>query len=54
LLQQLANGGTMVIPVGDVSEKQYLFTVTKTDKGKIKRNRKYPVRFVPMTGDQID
>jgi len=50
LLDQLAPGGRMVIPVGGQFQTQYMVEVTKNQKGKISRKEHYPVRFVPMTG----
>jgi protein-L-isoaspartate(D-aspartate) O-methyltransferase len=50
LLDQLAPGGTMVIPVGGQFQTQYMVEVTKNPRGKISRKEHYPVRFVPMTG----
>jgi len=50
LLDQLAPGGRMVIPVGGQREMQYLVEVYKDKKGRIKQKEHYPVRFVPMTG----
>jgi len=50
LLDQLAPGGRMVIPVGGQFETQYMVEVTKDKKGRISRKEHYPVRFVPMTG----
>ena len=50
LLDQLAAGGKMVIPVGGQFQTQYMVEVTKNRKGKISRKEHYPVRFVPMTG----
>jgi protein-L-isoaspartate(D-aspartate) O-methyltransferase len=50
LLDQLAMGGRMVIPVGGQFETQYMVEVTKDKKGRISRKEHYPVRFVPMTG----
>jgi protein-L-isoaspartate(D-aspartate) O-methyltransferase len=47
LVDQLAVGGRMVIPVG--VENQEIVIVEKTRKGVTKR-RTIPVRFVPMTG----
>jgi protein-L-isoaspartate(D-aspartate) O-methyltransferase len=47
LVDQLAVGGRMVIPVG--TEQQEIVIVEKTSKGVTKR-RTIPVRFVPMTG----
>ena len=50
LLDQLAIGGRMVIPVGGKFETQYMVEVTKDKKGRISQKEHYPVRFVPMTG----
>lgn len=50
LVDQLARGGRIVIPVGKAHRTQYLVVVTKDQNGRIKQKRKYPVRFVPMTG----
>ncbi len=47
LLDQLADGGRMVIPVGPEGETQQLTLVTKTD-GEVTRKRITPVRFVPF------
>ncbi|MBX2964198.1 MAG: protein-L-isoaspartate(D-aspartate) O-methyltransferase [Cyclobacteriaceae bacterium] len=46
LQDQLAEGGRMIIPVGE-SHTQELVLITK-EKGKLKRQSKLPVRFVPM------
>jgi protein-L-isoaspartate(D-aspartate) O-methyltransferase len=47
LIDQLAVGGRMVIPVG--VKNQEMMIIRKTQKGVVKR-RTIPVRFVPMTG----
>ena len=47
LIEQLADGGRMVIPVGPEGELQQLTLITKTD-GEITRERITPVRFVPF------
>jgi protein-L-isoaspartate(D-aspartate) O-methyltransferase len=49
LLDQLAPGGRMVIPVG--SFFQELKVLTKDSDGKITEKDILPVRFVPMTGE---
>lgn len=45
LLDQLAEGGKMVIPLGET--EQWLYQFEKTE-GKIHSERLFPVRFVPM------
>jgi protein-L-isoaspartate(D-aspartate) O-methyltransferase len=47
LVDQLAPGGRMVIPVGEIV--QNMMIIEKTQNGVIER-RTIPVRFVPMTG----
>ncbi len=49
LIDQLAVGGRLVIPVGDEHETQQLVVITKQKSGET-RERLMPVRFVPMTG----
>lgn len=48
LLEQLAEGGRMVIPVGSQRGMQYLLLVTKKN-GRTRTERLMPVRFVPFT-----
>lgn len=48
LLEQLAVGGRLVIPVGE--RKQHIVRVRRTPEG-LERERLLPVRFVPMTGE---
>lgn len=47
LLDQLAPGGRMILPVGD--DQQSLLLVRRTPEG-FRREEVLPVRFVPMTG----
>jgi protein-L-isoaspartate(D-aspartate) O-methyltransferase len=47
LLDQLAVGGRLVVPVGE--EEQWLLVVTRTEQGFVTQ-RAAEVRFVPMTG----
>lgn len=48
LLEQLAVGGRLVIPVG--GSDQELRVYTRGEDGSISEERVFPVRFVPMTG----
>ncbi len=50
LLDQLKEGGKMIVPVGPISRVQVLKLITKKN-GKIKERDLLPVRFVPFTGD---
>ena len=47
LIEQLREGGRMIIPVGNTHSVQVLKLVTKTDSG-ITEKELLPVRFVPM------
>lgn len=49
LVEQLKEGGRMMIPVGPVSAVQKLYLLEKRD-GKIEKKAVMSVRFVPMTG----
>jgi protein-L-isoaspartate(D-aspartate) O-methyltransferase len=49
LIQQLAEGGRMIIPVGHPFLTQYLVLVEKRG-GKVTSQQVMPVRFVPLTG----
>lgn len=51
LLEQLADGGRMIIPVGPPGGRQDLYLVWKTREGEVKSRAILPVRFVPVTGD---
>ena len=50
LIEQLREGGRMVIPVGGTYEVQRLMVVTKDKQGRVLTRELLPVRFVPMTG----
>jgi len=52
LLQQLAPGGRMVIPLGPARGPQYLTLVTKDAAGKLSERRIMPVRFSPLQGGE--
>ena len=49
LVDQLATGGKMVIPVGDWRQK--LVVIEKDENGEVTRSNVAPVAFVPMTGE---
>jgi protein-L-isoaspartate(D-aspartate) O-methyltransferase len=51
LMEQLKNGGRMIIPVGGAFMTQSLVLVTKDEKGNITTQNMMPVIFVPLTGD---
>ena len=51
LIDQLKQGGTMIIPVGSVSMFQTLIRVSKGTDGKIKEENLGGVAFVPLTGE---
>jgi protein-L-isoaspartate(D-aspartate) O-methyltransferase len=51
LLEQLAPGGRMVVPVG--GREQELLRFTRSETG-IHEERLLPVRFVPMTGEALE
>ena len=48
LLAQLAPGGRLVVPVGEVQERQDLLLVTKDAQGRVEQRSLLPVRFVPL------
>ncbi|WP_028980219.1 protein-L-isoaspartate(D-aspartate) O-methyltransferase [Sporocytophaga myxococcoides] len=49
LVEQLAPGGILVIPVGD-EETQHMIKIIKTSDNQIKQERHGIFRFVPLTG----
>jgi len=51
LIDQLKEGGRMIIPVGPENYTQYLVLLTKVN-GRIKKKNEFPVRFVPFTRDR--
>lgn len=51
LIEQLKPGGVLVAPVGSTDKAQFLTKITKSADGRVHRQRKLPVRFVPMTGE---
>lgn len=51
LVDQLARGGLMIIPVGPAHGAQELELIRKSGSGRIHTERLLPVRFVPFTGE---
>lgn len=49
LIDQLAPGGRLIIPVGDTSQE--LILIEKAADGAVRRRAIAPVAFVPMTGE---
>jgi protein-L-isoaspartate(D-aspartate) O-methyltransferase len=52
LVEQLAVGGRLVIPVGAEHEVQSLRVLTKDSAGNVEQSDVLPVRFVPFTRDR--
>ena len=52
LVEQLKQGGRMVIPIGPQSRTQEFTLVQKRADGGITQRVVLPVMFVPMTGGQ--
>lgn len=52
LIDQLKEGGTMVIPIGERYQQSF-YLLTKTD-GKLEEKKLVPTLFVPMTGASED
>ena len=50
LVEQLKQGGTMLIPVGNISLFQSLLKITKGTNGKTRQENLGGVAFVPLTG----
>jgi protein-L-isoaspartate(D-aspartate) O-methyltransferase len=48
LLEQLAPGGRLVMPVGDPEISQHLVLVERDSAGRMTSRRVFPVRFVPL------
>jgi len=51
LMEQLAPGGRLVIPVGNESEQQ-LLKIVKNDQGELESTTSVACRFVPLIGKQ--
>jgi protein-L-isoaspartate(D-aspartate) O-methyltransferase len=50
LLQQLADGGRMIVPIGRSDGEQELRRIVRSGD-RMQETRLFPVRFVPMTGE---
>ena len=48
LIEQLAPGGRMIIPVGPTGRTQQLTLVTRSETGEVSKRTLAPVRFVPF------
>jgi protein-L-isoaspartate(D-aspartate) O-methyltransferase len=48
LLDQLASGGRLVMPVGDQASPQMMVLVQKDARGRLVSRQLFPVRFVPL------
>ena len=49
LINQLANGGRLVIPVGEPGGDQYIYVIDKDNQGKITQRKELCVSYVPLT-----
>jgi protein-L-isoaspartate(D-aspartate) O-methyltransferase len=52
LLDQLAPGGSIVMPLGDAASVQRLVRVAKSDDGRLQQSDLGAVRFVPLIGEE--
>jgi len=52
LVQQLAPGGAIVMPVGNPGWVQHLLKVTKAADGSLQQSDLGEVRFVPLIGEE--
>ena len=49
LIDQLANGGRLVIPVGEQRGNQFIYVINKDKNGKIIKRKELCVSYVPLT-----
>ena len=52
LLEQLAPGGIMIAPMGATAGDQHLYKIQQDAVGEIETKKLWPVRFVPLIGDE--
>ena len=53
LVEQLAPGGRMIIPVGKVNGPQNLILVRRDESGRISKDTVLSVAFVPLVGGGV-
>ena len=54
LIDQLKEGGRLIIPVGKTANSQELLLIEKDSEGKVWKSEIIPVRFVPFLGDKAN
>tara|TARA_R110002072_G_scaffold12070_4_gene53149 strand:- start:165 stop:818 length:654 start_codon:yes stop_codon:yes gene_type:complete len=52
LLDQLAPDGLMIAPMGDTARDQHLYRFSFNAEGKLEQEKMWPVRFVPLIGEE--
>lgn len=52
LIEQLAPGGIMIAPMGATARDQHLYKIQQDAVGEIETKKLWPVRFVPLIGDE--
>ena len=52
LIEQLAPGGIMIAPMGATARDQHLYKIQQDAVGEIETEKLWPVRFVPLIGDE--
>jgi protein-L-isoaspartate O-methyltransferase len=52
LVEQLAPGGRLVMPIGDPKDVQEMVRVTRDSDGRTEVRELGPVRFVPLIGEE--
>ena len=52
LVEQLAPGGIMIAPMGATARDQHLYKIQYDAVGEIETKKLWPVRFVPLIGDE--
>jgi len=50
LLEQMKNGGRMIIPIGQPYKTQFLYIFTKDQEGKVHSRKDISTYFIPMLG----